>query len=255
MNRFYTSKSTSMPTVPNPLRRLLLRLRLHPDTAERHAIVGMLLGEPEQVLDVGGSPDALAAYYPDDRVTVANVRPPADVVFDGRLLPFPDRSFEAVTSLDVLEHVEPVRRRTHLEELTRVAGRRIVLCCPLGSAQHAAAEVETAAWYERVTGAPHPMLAEHLERGLPTEAELRELVGGLPVRFEVLFHGDFRRADELFRLGTRAKRRPGALARYVVRRLLTKPDLELAAESGPFTNRAFLVGERPREHEGATVSR
>jgi Methyltransferase domain len=220
-------------------RRLLMPL----DTLERHRVAANLLGDAVTVLDVGGVQGELVAFLPGRAVTTANIRAPADVIYDGATLPFPDRAFDAVASLDVLEHVAPGRRRLHVEELTRVAERRVVVCCPLGSGGHAAAERELAE-HLRAGDAGHAMLEQHLVLGLPTEEELRVLVRDAPFRFELLFHGDYRRAAELVRLGAEAHCSPIGLVRYAARRVLTRPRLHLAGESGPFTNRVFMVGGR-----------
>jgi SAM-dependent methyltransferase len=209
------------------------------DTAERHCVAATLLGSPRNALDVGGRPGELARFLPSTGVTTANVDPPADVLFTGSELPFPEDSFEVVSSLDVLEHLERPQRQAHIAELVRVARERVVVCCPLGTPAHVEAERELAARYE------HRFIKEHLEKGLPEEEELRVLVSSLSFRFELLFHGDFRTVNERFVLerGARALR-PRALLDYAVKRARWKPDLELAAESNPFTNRAFLIGSR-----------
>jgi hypothetical protein len=229
----------------SPARRLAGCVALPPDTWERHAIVADLLGEPASVLDVGGVAGQLRRFLPRSRITSVNVEGPADVVFDGSTLPFPDSSFEAVTSLDVLEHVDPAERRAHVEELVRVASLRVVLCCPLGTDDHVRAEHELAGWHLRVTGRPHRFLEEHLRNGLPSEAELRRLASDTGCSFRLAFSGDFRRVDELFRLGVlaRARRRPRDLAAYARARLGPRAEVGLSVTSGPYTNRAFLVGE------------
>ncbi len=225
----------------------LTRLRLAPDTDERHALAARLAGRPETVLDVGGVKGQLAALLPQSRVTTVNVDEPADVVFDGATLPFPDRSFELVTSLDVLEHLQREERAAHLRELARVAASHIVLCCPLGTQAHALAEAELAAWHAAIVGRRHRFLDEHVVNGLPTEAELRDLVAPIgDFSFQFRYHGDFRRIQEVFRLGVvaKARRRPRALAAYARRRLTNRPDLVLDDAAGPFTNRVFLHARR-----------
>jgi hypothetical protein len=116
----------------------------------------------------------------------------------------------------------------------------------LGSPEHVAAERSTAAWYASVTGRRHRFLDEHLERGLPTETDLRDLTALVPYAFELSFHGDFRRADELFRLGVLARKgfSPTSIARYARRRLAVRADVGLAATAGAHTNRVFLTGTR-----------
>src|SRR6476469_7337342 len=132
------------------------------DTFARHALAGQLLDHPDSVLAVGGVRGRLACFLPRSRIVVANVAPPADVLFDGQRLPCADSSFAAATSLDVLEHLPRDQRAAHVAELARVARGRIVLASPLGSEEHAEAERLLAAWHESTTGAPHPRVAQHV---------------------------------------------------------------------------------------------
>ena len=216
---------------------------MHPDTYARHALAAQLVGDADSVLDVGGVRGGLDRFLPKSRIVVANVEPPADVVFDGRRLPVADSSFAAATSLDVLEHLPREQRAAHVAELTRVARERVVLATPLGSAQHTDAERELAAWYEAATGAPHPRLAQHVAYGLPTGEELLSLAEAAGLRGELLFQGDFRTVARLFRLAARARRHPLALARYGMLRIATPPDLALTREPVAHTNRVFLVAD------------
>jgi hypothetical protein len=227
-----------------PFPRPLARAVLPSDTAERHAIVARLVGDAREVLDVGGVGRQLQLFLPVARVTSANVEEPADLLLDHNRLPVPDRSFDAVTSIDVLEHLANDARRTHLEELVRVARRRIVVSCPLGTAEHVAAEAELAEWYEQVTGRRHRFLDEHAVLGLPTEPELRGLVAGLPFTFRFAFHGDFRYVNHVFRVATLARRgRPRYLATYARLRFLRRR-YPLADEPTDHTNRVFVIGTR-----------
>jgi SAM-dependent methyltransferase len=214
------------------------------DTWERHVIVAELAGGPESVLDVGGVAGELQAFMPASRVTTINVGgEEADLHFDGGRIPFDDGSFDLAVSLDVLEHIEGERRLAHLRELRRVARRRVILCCPLGTPEHIEAERDLAAWHREVTGDGHRFLEEHLETGLPTELELRNLAaeaGG----FELRFQGDFRDVAKLFRLGVLARSRPSpaTVARYARARLAARQRPELSELPGGHANRAFLIG-------------
>jgi hypothetical protein len=225
------------------LGRWARRTRMAADTRERHAIVSDLAGTPATVLDVGGVAGEMEAFLPAATVTSLNVGDEsADVHFDGSRIPYGDGSFEVAMSLDVLEHIPAPQRLGHVKELARVAARRAILCCPLGTPEHVAAERELATWYRELTGRPHRFLEEHLERGLPTEAELMEIAaaaGG----FELRFQGDFRDVVEVFRRGVLARRRPTPrrLTRYAGARLGRGAAGELERRSSPYTNRAFLI--------------
>jgi SAM-dependent methyltransferase len=220
------------------------RLVLPADTWERHFFVARFAAGAKTVLDVGGIAGQLDSFMPDTEVTALNVGDErADAHFDGLRIPYPDDAFDAAVSLDVLEHIPRESRAVHLSELARVAARRVVLCCPLGTPEHAEAERELAAWYRETTGSPHRFLEEHLERGLPTEDEIEGLASSAGLDATLSFHGDFERANRLFQLSTRLRQRPtpASVARYAAARLDLRRDRELASRSNARTNRVFLV--------------
>jgi hypothetical protein len=219
----------------------LSRIAAHPDTYARHAIAARFVDGAETVLDVGGTPRSLGRFLPESRVVVVNVEPPADVVFDGRRLPFPDSSFGAVTSLDVLEHLPRGQRAAHIAELARVSRDRVVVAAPLGSEQHGEAERALAAWFDATTGSPHPRLAQHVNYGLPTGEELLALAAASGLHGELWFNGDFRRVERLVRIAAEGRRNPIALTRYASLRIAATPDLTLTRMPEPHTNRVFLV--------------
>lgn len=94
------------------------------------------------------------------------------VLGDVRELPFPDRSFDAVVALDLLEHVPPADRPRALSELRRVTRRRLVVGCPTGEP---ALEADRRL-AERLRRTPD-WLVEHLENGFPAREELESELG------------------------------------------------------------------------------
>lgn len=210
------------------------------ETLERHLVVTRLLGSPGSVLDVGGDARLLSRLLPGSDVVVANVSPPADVLLDGPTLPFASGAFDAVVSIDVVEHLPRERRQRHLAELARVARSRVVACWPLGSARHEQVERELAAWYETTRGRAHPFLDEHLRLGLPDLEASRGLASSLPGKYRLLFHGDLEQAARRFRELGEARSHP---LRYARRRILDRLDLELLPDPRPETNRVFLAAE------------
>jgi hypothetical protein len=222
------------------------RLLTAPDTWERHLIVAQLVGSPRDLIDVGGLPKQLRSFLPNTNVSAVNVVPPADIIVAPGPLPFADQAYAAVTSLDALEHVLPTARPAFAAELVRVARDRAVVCCPFGSAEHAAAEQELQAWHRALTGSDHPWLAEHIENGLPTLDELHELFDAAPGRVTFLFHGDFREVGRQFKRIVRARHRHRVedVSRYLSFRLAYHPTTELGDSPSVWTNRAFVVIER-----------
>jgi hypothetical protein len=234
--------------VLSDLRRLLRdRVISAPDTWERHLIVADLAGDARSVLDVGGLPGQLHGFLPGAKVLAANITEPADLIVDPHALPFRDATFDATTSLDVLEHVPADMRPGFVAEMLRVSAHRTILCCPLGGPEHVAAEEETHAWYRELAGEDHPWLVEHAERGLPTLDELRAAfaVHDGPLRFR--FHGDFRDVDAQFRklVLARHRHRPGDVVEYARLRLPYRPRTALDDEPSPYSNRVFVIADRP----------
>lgn len=77
--------------------------------------------------------------------------------------PFPDRSFDLVISLDVLEHLPAERRPEFLSELDRLASQWILLGAPFSSPEVEATEEILA----REIMAARRFLQEHRQLGLP----------------------------------------------------------------------------------------
>ena len=136
------------------------------------------------MLEVGCGSWGLAAWHPrlsvigvDMRFAEARVANLIPLVADATRLPFPDGAFEAVVSSDMLEHIPPVNRRAAVEELIRVASRILVLGVPVGA--RAARQDQEMADYQRRRGETvDPMIAEHVENGLPTRMEMTSFETG-----------------------------------------------------------------------------
>ena len=67
----------------------------------------------------------------DAAISRDHARGVAFVCGDARALPFADGSFDTVTALHVLEHLEPSSASRALQEMCRVARRRVIVAVPL----------------------------------------------------------------------------------------------------------------------------
>ena len=138
-------------------------------------------GTAGRLLEVGSGNRGLAAYLPErvigvePRPTVAAVPCLRPVAATGTALPFATRSFDTVVSVDVLEHLPAAERPRFLEELVRVAARRVVLAFPAGT-RAAAHDRSLADRYRRLRGTLDQSLAEHLEHGLPDAEPVRQAI-------------------------------------------------------------------------------
>lgn len=148
----------------------------------RLAPVLRLVGEVEgrELLDAGSGSRGIAPWLPgwsvtaidssfDDYGAASGPRRTAarPVVGDIRAMPFEDGAFDVVLALDVLEHVPPEDRAAALEELARVARRRLIVACPAGE-EAWAADRRLA---ERLRDPPG-WLDEHLANGFPDPESL-----------------------------------------------------------------------------------
>jgi len=118
------------------------------------------------VLEVGGYPPQLAEFLPGREITVADViegEAKGYVRAEGGALPFPDKSFGLVVSLDTLEHVAPEYRAGFIAELCRVASQSVILAAPFASDAVKAADRAVFEFIRAHAGYEQPFLKEHLE--------------------------------------------------------------------------------------------
>jgi SAM-dependent methyltransferase len=136
------------------------------------------------VLDVGCGPHGLSCVAPEVPFVGVDVEFPVPVVptmtalrTAGGPLPFADRAFDSVVSLDTLEHVPAHERGPFVQELARVTAGTLVVGCPIVEA----AEVDEAIRQMYVQmGAPVPdWVDEHEEFGLPTATEVEGWARGV----------------------------------------------------------------------------
>lgn len=95
------------------------------------------------------------------------------ILGDVRGLPFTDRAFDVVVSIDMLEHLPANERPTAIGEICRVARTLAVIACPAGSEALAADRRLAARFREGGRMVPR-WLEEHVENGFPELAELAE---------------------------------------------------------------------------------
>jgi len=94
-------------------------------------------------------------------------------------LPFADASFDVAVSSDVFEHIPKSARQGRADELRRVSRLGQVHSVPADDGGHHWNSVQVdedfAAWQRESFGAPDRWTGEHLEKGVPSLDDLREL--------------------------------------------------------------------------------
>src|SRR3989344_7846353 len=79
------------------------------------------------ILDVGGFDGAFALFVPELKVWVID---PQTTGGSGLNIPLPDKHFDAVVSIDALEHLPRKDRPTLLQELVRVTRSKLFINFP-----------------------------------------------------------------------------------------------------------------------------
>lgn len=169
-----TSVWTRPPVIESPFDQYQ-RYRL---VAEMAVALQGTLGRAPRVLDVGGHH---WDFYGHPRRPIAEALPwcatvtvdladntlPGYVKAIGDHLPFGAKTFDAVASVDVLEHVPARFRSSVLDEVLRVASTAAVIAAPFEDWRVVRAEEIFSGFIHEILGAPQQQLAEHRANGLP----------------------------------------------------------------------------------------
>ena len=161
------------------------------DVYSRHRRMAELISARGTILDVGGSLKELKRFISNPIITTDVIG--GDIIAAGTHLPFKDKSFDIVVSLDTIEHVPAENRPQFLSETLRMAKKEVIIAAPMGTLAHQQAEANLLK--------SHPQdhyLQEHIEYGLPTLVDIKDWVKDLP-RHELSFSDDFRFAVLMFR--------------------------------------------------------
>lgn len=131
------------------------------------------------ILDVGGAPGYLRAFFPRDRVVVVDCEGQAgeiDVCAEAFTLPFGDRAFDVVVSLDTLEHIAQRRRPDFLQEMARVTRDVLMVAAPFAGLRVAETESILETFLQKRLKLEHRFLAEHTRHGLPDRNEVSQIL-------------------------------------------------------------------------------
>ncbi len=170
------------------------------DVYSRHRRMAELITAKGSILDIGGSLKELRRFlaYPITTVDVIG----GDVIAAGTRLPFKDKSFDIVVSLDTIEHISVVRRPQFLTEALRVAKKQVTIAAPMGTLAHQQAEAKLLKTYPR-----DHYLQEHVKYGLPTLSDIKDWVKGSP-QHELSFSDNWRFATLMFQFHRWQVRQP-----------------------------------------------
>lgn len=134
-------------------------------------------GRTLSILEVGSGGLGIAPYL---KMPVTGVdvefKPPfhpwlTRVISKAEKLDFADKSFDAVISLDMLEHLPPSKREKAIFEMLRVAKSSVIVGVPCG-ASAAKHDMELRQEYLKIHKTEFPFLKEQVEYGLSDKTDI-----------------------------------------------------------------------------------
>ncbi len=117
------------------------------------------------VLDVGGFDGVLALFLPNVKVWVID---PNTTRGSGLHLPFPDKCFEVVASIDALEHIPRSDRQKFLKELVRVSRSKLFMNYPEARSMDVQKIV--------LSVVDNKLIKEHVDYELPNTKEITDFL-------------------------------------------------------------------------------
>lgn len=144
--------------------------------AATHLLQALDLPAP-RVLEVGANRQRLLGQFlPQATFLYTDLHAEGDekdfVVADATALPFPEQGFDAVVSLDVLEHIPAPLRAKAATEMARVAGRAVIVGFPPDQPWVRDAELDANGRWHELFGEDYVWLQEHKEFGLVDTTEI-----------------------------------------------------------------------------------
>jgi ubiquinone/menaquinone biosynthesis C-methylase UbiE len=108
------------------------------------------------------------------------------IIADGCNLPFKDKAFDIVVSVDTIEHVPRSGRHNLYNELKRVCKKRIIITCPMqssdGTFQGKKYDNAFQFLYEKYYGVKEPNTEQHITAGHPTLEEIKSALPNSTIR-------------------------------------------------------------------------
>ncbi|OGG04353.1 hypothetical protein A2W14_07130 [Candidatus Gottesmanbacteria bacterium RBG_16_37_8] len=168
----------------NKLKGLIFWQAWHPEVALRYLPVVTeikKLGKNPQVLDVGSGGLGIAPYI-GFKVTGVDIkfRPPFHynldrIIAKAEKLPFANQVFDAVISVDTLEHLRSDSRFKAIEETLRVAKKLAVIAVPCGNSAYLQ-DKTLHKYYRKKFIRKYQFFEEQLKLGLPEESQIIEAI-------------------------------------------------------------------------------
>ena len=161
---------------------MLSKYLLPPDVFIRHWLIvgeiknnGIKQSSGVSLLDVGGSLGEIRKFLPNIKVVTTDVATGADIIYDGKKLPFKKEEYDYVVSIDTLEHVPADSRLNLIGQMADIAKRKMILIAPFASVEHEKYEKKLVEKYNLAKQTIPRYLLEHRKYGLIASVQLDEV--------------------------------------------------------------------------------
>jgi hypothetical protein len=134
-----------------------------------------------KILEIGSGVMGITPFIPFKIVG-------ADIYFDGQIseklypicvkesqVPFRDKSFDCVISVDMLEHISQAKRYEAISEMLRVSRKWVFLAVPCDNAAQRQ-DRQFDQLFQKLTGTRNYFLKQHVEYDLPTKKEIEDYI-------------------------------------------------------------------------------
>lgn len=158
--------------------------RWHPEVALRYLpLVTEInkMGERIKVLEVGSGGLGIVPYFKKPVIGVdVEFKPPihpllTQVRASATKLPFKNSSFDVVLSIDMLEHLFSSDRKKAIEEMIRVAKKKVLIAVPCGKEAYQQ-DLKLNAYFQKKFGTTYHFLEEQISIGLPEKEEIVDTI-------------------------------------------------------------------------------
>lgn len=185
-----------MKNILHKIERLFGVYRWHPKIALRYLPIVREIRQAKltnpTVLEIGSGSLGIAPYL-KKKVTGLDLYFPSphfpllyEVTGSGTDIPFSDKSFDFILSVDMLEHIARTARKKAIEEAVRVCKRELIIAVPCGryAIEH---DKRLAHRYKQKFGKDFTFLKEHIQYGLPTQSEIKALITSAATKYDRQF--------------------------------------------------------------------
>lgn len=158
--------------------------RWHPEVAIRYLpiVAEIKKHQYQTILEVGSGGLGITPYLKQKVVGLdTKFEPPFHPKLEkktgtGLKIPFADKSFDVVISVDTLEHISSENREKVILEMIRVAKKEIIIAVPTGE-KSSKQDKELNEAYKQIYGKSFYFLDEQIGHGLPDEEEIKKILG------------------------------------------------------------------------------